>query len=135
MFSRVRHDEVRWSVYRSARSSQLNRRCVRACVRACLWLCVPVARSIPFCYLGSKRAGRACEPAAPGARRGRTEREPPTPNPKARTQSQRRDLDDFVIMSAETLEEMVQACESGFSNLALSSQVKSSQVNSILSSD
>jgi hypothetical protein len=125
MFSRVRHDEVRWSVYRSARSSQLDRRCVRGCVRAC----VPVARSIPSCYLGSKRAGRACEPAAPGARRGRTEREPPTPNPKARTQ--RRDLDDFVIMSAETLEEMVQACESGFSNLALSSQVKSSQVNSI----
>jgi hypothetical protein len=62
MFSRVRHDEVRWSVYRSARSSQLDRRCVRGCVRAC----VPVARSIPSCYLGSKRAGRACEPPGPG---------------------------------------------------------------------
>ena len=112
MFSRVRHDEVRWSVYRSARSSQLNR--YGACVRAC----VPVARSIPFCYLGSKRAGRA-------AREGRGA-EPQPAGAKARTQ--RRDLDDFVIMSAETLEEMVQACESGFSNLALSSQVMSSQV-------
>lgn len=116
MFSRVRHDEVRWSVYRSARSSQLNRRCVRACVRA--------GRAIDTVLLFRQQARwprlRARSPRGPAGPNGtRT----PTPNPKARTQ--RRDLDDFVIMSAETLEEMVQACESGFSNLALSSQVKS----------
>ncbi len=83
---------------------------MRACVRA--------GRAIDTVLLFRQQARW---PVAPRCE----ERAGAGPNPARRRELKARSLDDFVIMSAETLEEMVQACESGFSNLALSSQVKS----------